>query len=59
MFFSVFFVVVHFSTWIGGWVEGVRTIRVFLGFLDLFNLTSPLSHDYKIIVAAGSRLTGL
>ena len=28
---------------IGGWVDDVCTIRVFLGFLDFFNLTRPLN----------------
>ena len=40
VFFVLFFVIVHvlkiMKNWIGGWVVGVWTIRVFLRFLDFF-----------------------
>ena len=47
-FLCVFYIVFMFSKknikkWIGEWVSGVWLIRVFLGFLDFFNLTKPLS----------------
>ena len=38
LFFSLYMFQKKIKNWIGGWVIGVWTIRVFLGFLELFQL---------------------
>ena len=50
--FVLFFVVVHVSPpkmykkWVGEWVAGIWPIRVFLGFLDFFQLDKTPKHTF-------------